>query len=626
MHGVGPNPNRAGTIKDLLHFITCGSVDDGKSTLIGRLLHDSNLVMEDELRALVADTVRHGAAESDIDFALLMDGLEAEREQGITIDVAYRFFTTPKRSFIVADTPGHEQYTRNMATGASNAEAAVLLVDARKGVLAQTRRHALICSLLGIRDVVIAINKMDLVGYQQAVFDRFVADVRTLAADLGFRTLVVIPISARLGDNVTTKSDRTPWYQGPALLPFLEDLKTEPTGTSDVLRFPVQWVNRPNLDFRGYAGTIVSGAVNVGDRVLVAGSGQASTIKEIVTGDGYQSVAEAGDAVTLTLNDEIDVGRGDVLVSPTARPEVSDQFAAHVIWMSEEPLFAGRSYLARIGTKITPFTVTNLKYKIDVDTREHLAATQLRLNDIAFCNVATGTAVAFDPYNLNRRTGSFIIIDRFTNDTVGAGIIAFGLRRGTNVHWQSLMVRKEDRSALKKQKPAILWFTGLSGAGKSTIANLVESKLHAAGCHTMLLDGDNLRHGLNRDLGFTEADRVENIRRAGEVAKLMIDSGLIVLCAFISPYRAERDSVRRLVADGEFLEIFVDAPIEECIRRDPKGLYAKAMAGLLKNFTGFDASYEPPEAPEIHLRTDVDEPEQSAERVLQALRARRIQP
>ena len=610
--------------KDLLRFITCGSVDDGKSTLIGRLLHDSKLILEDQLASLVADSVQHGTTGADIDFALLVDGLEAEREQGITIDVAYRFFSTPERSFIVSDTPGHAQYTRNMATGASNAQLAVILIDARKGVLVQTRRHSLICSLLGIRHVILAVNKIDLVDYRQHEFERIVADYTAFAAELNFESIVPIPIAARFGDNVTQLSGKTPWYAGPALLHCLETVDVASGASELPFRFPVQWVNRPTSEFRGYAGTVVSGKINTGDPVVVATTGQITRIKETITYDGPRPHAGAGDAVTFTLVDDIDVARGDLLVSPATRPEVSDQFAAHIIWTSDEPLMPGRSYLARIGTRTVPITITALKYKIDPNSREHLAAHSLSLNDIAFCNLATGVPVAFDPYERNRHTGSFIIIDRFTNQTAGAGMIAFGLRRGTNLHWQPLLVGKADRAALKHQKPAILWFTGLSGSGKSTIANIVEQRLHAAGHHTMLLDGDNVRHGLCRDLGFTEADRVENIRRVGEVAKLMTECGLIVICSFISPYNAERDAVRNLVPGDEFLEVFVDTPVEECIRRDPKGLYAKAQAGEIKNFTGVDAPYEPPPSPDIRLETVGSDPQQLAEKLLRAMVDRSI--
>jgi bifunctional enzyme CysN/CysC len=624
MHAPHRGASDQAQAKDHLRFITCGSVDDGKSTLIGRLLHDSKLIFEDQLAVLASDSKRHGTTGDDIDFALLVDGLEAEREQGITIDVAYRYFTTPNRSFIVADTPGHEQYTRNMATGASNAELAVLLIDARKGVLPQTRRHSLICSLLKIRHIVVAVNKIDLVDFRKETFDQIGRDYNDFASALGFESIVAIPISARFGDNVITKSANTPWYQGPALLPYLEAIEVEGEATRMPFRMPVQWVNRPNLDFRGYAGTVLSGSVTVGDPIVIAPSGRRSRVKELLTFEGSMSSAHVGEAITVTLTDETDVARGDVIVGATSGPEISDQFAAHLIWMSDKPLMPGRSYLAKIGTKTTPLSVTTIKYKIDVNTAQHLASTELSLNDIAFCNFATDTPVAFDPYAQNRRTGSFIVIDRFTNHTVGAGMIAFGLRRGNNVHWQQLLIGRAERAALKHQRPAIIWLTGLSGAGKSTIANLIEQRLTAAGHHTMMLDGDNIRHGLNRDLGFTEADRVENIRRVGEVAKLMTEAGIIVLCSFISPYRAERDMVRNLVAEGDFIEVFVDTTIEECIRRDPKGLYAKAKAGAIKNFTGVDAPYEPPEVPEIHLQTAGLTPEQLAEHVVKNLAERGI--
>ena len=610
--------------KDLLRFITCGSVDDGKSTLIGRLLHDTKLIFEDQFAALVKDSERHGTTDEDIDFALLLDGLEAEREQGITIDVAYRFFSTPRRSFIVADTPGHEQFTRNMATGASNAQLAVILIDARKGVLVQTRRHSFICSLLGIRNVIVAVNKIDLIDFNKDVFDRITEEFASFATELGFASVVPIPISARFGANVTKVSENTPWYRGPSLLDHLETVDIQSNTLAAPFRMQVQLVNRPNQDFRGYAGTVASGQIRNGDTVVVANSGLSSRVQDIVTYDGSIEAAESGDAITLTLADELDIARGDILVAPTARPEVSEQFAAHLIWMDQQPLFHGRSYLIRIGTKIVPASITNIKYKIDVNTREHLAAKTLELNDIGFCNFATAMPVAFDPYSENRKTGSFIIIDRFTNRTVGAGMIAFGLRRGTNIHRQAHLVGKAERAALKKQKPAIIWFTGLSGSGKSTIANIVEQRLTLDGYHTTMLDGDNVRHGLNRDLGFTEADRIENIRRVGEVAKLMVDSGLIVLCSFISPYRAERDVVRQLVADGEFIEVFVDTPLEDCVRRDPKGLYAKARAGKLKNFTGIDAPYETPVNPEIHLRTIDQSADTLAGVVIRVLGERKI--
>ncbi|MEH2487082.1 sulfate adenylyltransferase subunit CysN [Bradyrhizobium sp. AZCC 2230] len=613
-------PHSTGT-KDQLRFITCGSVDDGKSTLIGRLLHDSKLIFEDQLAALARDSAKHGTTGDDIDFALLVDGLEAERQQGITIDVAYRFFTTPRRSFMVADTPGHEQYTRNMATGASTAQLAIILIDARKGVLVQTRRHSFICSLLGIKHVVVAVNKIDLVDYKKDVFDRIVGDYVAFATGLGFSSIVPIPMSARYGDNIIERSGNTDWYHGPCLLDYLEgiDVASETTGLP--FRFPVQWVNRPNLDFRGFTGTVASGSISPGDEIVVSASGHASRVKEIVTYDGELSKAEAGDAVTITLQDEIDIVRGDILAKPTERPEVADQFAAHLIWMDQDPLVPARNYVVRIGTQtITAASVTAIKYRIDVNTREHLAATTLGLNEIAFCNFATALPVAFDPYEANRRTGAFIVIDRYTNRTVGAGMIAFPLRRASNIAWQPLSIGKAERASLKNQKPRIIWFTGLSGAGKSTIANILDQKLFALGNHTMLLDGDNLRHGLNRDLGFTEADRVENIRRVGEVARLMVDSGLVVICSFISPYKAERDMVRGLVAEGDFIEVFVNTPIEECMRRDPKGLYSKAKEGKIKNFTGIDAPYEAPERPEILLETVGHRPDELADQVVELLR------
>jgi bifunctional enzyme CysN/CysC len=607
--------------KDQLRFITCGSVDDGKSTLIGRLLHDSNIIRDDELQALARDSVRHGTTGEDIDFALLVDGLEAEREQGITIDVAYRYFKTPRRSFRIADTPGHEQYTRNMATAASDAQLAVVLIDARKGVLMQTKRHSSICSLLGIRHIVLAVNKIDLVDYKKDVFDRIVKDYAEFAAGLGFASITSLPISARRGDNIVGRLGNTDWYRGPCLLEFLETVDVDSDAAGLPFRFPIQWVNRPDLDFRGYCGTVVSGSVAVGEEIAVAGSNSGTRVKRIVTYDGDLTYAEAGDAVTVTLEDEIDVGRGDLLTTPAERPDVADQFAAHVIWMDQEALVPGRSYALRIGTRfIASASVTAIKYKIDVSTGDHLAAATLGLNEIGFCNLATNMPVAFDAYAVNRRTGSFVVIDRYTNRTVGAGMIAFPLMRATNVPWQPFSIGKNERAGLKNQKPCVVWFTGLSGAGKSTIANIVDQKLFSMSHHTMLLDGDNLRHGLNKDLGFTEADRVENIRRAGEVAKLLFDGGLIVLCSFISPYRAEREMVRNLVGEGCFIEVYVDTSLEECVRRDAKGLYAKARAGKIRNFTGIDAPYEVPLKPELHLRTTGQPPEDLAQAVIDALR------
>lgn len=610
--------------KDPLCFITCGSVDDGKSTLIGRFLHDSRGIYEDQLQALARDSVKHGTTGDAIDFALLVDGLEAEREQGITIDVAYRFFTTPRRSFMLADTPGHERYTRNMATGASNAQLAVILIDARKGVLVQTKRHSYICALLGIRHVVVALNKMDLVDYRMEVFDRIVAEYVRFASNLGFTSIAAVPISARCGDNIINRSRNTDWFHGPCLLDYLESIDIRSETAALPFRFPVQWVNRPHLDFRGCAGTVVSGSIAVGDEIVVPASGRNSRVKQIVTYDGELVRAEAGDAVTITLTDEIDIGRGDVIAKPTERPEVADQFAAHVIWMDQEDMVPGRSYAFRIGTQsIASGSITAMKYRIDVSTGAHVAARSLRLNEIGFCKIATVLPVTFDAYEANRRTGSFIVIDRDTNQTVGAGMIAFPLRRAAKA-CQPLSLGKTERAALKHQRPCIIWFTGLSGAGKSTIANVVDQKLFAMSYHTMFLDGDNLRHGLNRDLGFTDSDRIENIRRAGEVAKLMVDSGLLVICSFISPYKAERDMVRDLVGDGEFIEVFVDTPIGECVRRDPKGLYAKAKSGMIKTFTGIDAPYEAPSAPEIHLTTLNQQPERLADRVLNCLSTRGI--
>ncbi len=608
--------------KTLLRFLTCGSVDDGKSTLIGRLLYDTKLLFDDQLSALEKDSKKHGTTGEDFDFALLVDGLEAEREQGITIDVAYRFFTTDKRKFIVADTPGHEQYTRNMATGASNSELAILMIDARKGVLVQTRRHAYICSLLGIRDIVLGVNKIDLVDFSQKVFDDIVADFANFSKDLGFRTCVPIPISARFGDNVIEKSPKTPWYKGAPLLTHLESVDVEAGLADKPFRMPVQWVNRPNLDFRGFSGTISSGRVKPGDTLAVAKSGRTSKVVRIVTQDGDLPEAAAGAAVTITLADEVDISRGDVLTADKARPEVSDQFSAHLLWMSEEELLPGRQYLLKIGTATVPAQVTTLKHKIDVNTLEHHAAKTLHLNEVGNVNISLSRTVAFDPYADNRDTGGFIVIDRFTNATVGAGMIEFGLRRATNVHWQAMDVNKQVRAEAKGQKPVVLWFTGLSGSGKSTIANIVERTLHAEGRHTYSLDGDNVRHGLNRDLGFTDADRVENIRRVGETAKLFVDAGLIVLVSFISPFRSERRMARELLGENEFVEVFVDTPIEICMQRDPKGLYQKAKAGEIKNFTGIDSPYEPPEHAEVTLHTVEGEAADHADRVVQFLKDR----
>jgi bifunctional enzyme CysN/CysC len=607
------------TAPPTLRLITCGSVDDGKSTLIGRLLFEQSLILDDQLAALQRDSVRHGTDGDNIDFALLVDGLEAEREQGITIDVAYRYVSTPRRSFIIADTPGHEQYTRNMATAASSANLAILLVDARKGLLTQTCRHAAIVSLIGIEHVVLAVNKIDLTGFDEAGFARIVADFTAFAAPLSFKSITPIPISARHGDNVSAKSANTSWYQGPPLLAFLESVDIEEDQTGKPFRFPVQWVNRPHLDFRGFAGTIASGTIRQGEEIIVAGSGKASRIARIVTADGDLESASAGEAVTLTLTDELDIARGDVLSDPKNRPEVADQFAAHLIWMSEAKLMPGRSYILKSGSRTVPVTITELKHRLDVNTLGEMAARTLSLNEVGVCNLATTMPIAFDPYTDNHSTGSFILIDRATNATAAAGLISFGLRRATNIHLQGLNVAKADRARLNNQKAAVLWFTGLSGSGKSTIANLVESRLYARGARTVLLDGDNIRHGLNRDLGFTEVDRVENIRRAGEIAKLMTEAGLIVLCSFISPFRADRQLVRELLDEGEFIEIFVDTPIADCIARDPKGLYKKAIAGEIKNFTGIDQPYEPPLGPDLVVASDGQTAAQAAALIVSEL-------
>jgi bifunctional enzyme CysN/CysC len=612
--------------KDLLRFITCGSVDDGKSTLIGRLLWDSKLIFEDQLAALENDSKRVGTQGDEIDFALLLDGLQAEREQGITIDVAYRFFTTDKRKFIVADTPGHEQYTRNMATGASNVQVAVILVDARKGVLTQTRRHSFIVSLMGIRKVVLAVNKMDLVGFDQKTFEAIKQEYEDFAADLGFEEIAAIPISALKGDNLIAPSTRSHWYLGPALLSYLEAVEITTDAEQQPFRMPVQWVNRPNLDFRGFSGTVVCGVIKPGDDIVVPSSGQTSKVERIVTLGGDLDRAGLGQAVTLTVEDEIDISPGDIISAANDRPDFADQFEAKLIWMHEEPLLPQRNYLIKIGTSTASARITNLKYKVNVNTLEHVAAKTLELNEVGVCNFSLDRALTFDPYEANRGTGNFILIDRFTNATVGAGMIDFALRRATNIHWQALDVHKEARAEIKGQKPCVLWFTGLSGSGKSTIANLVEKKLHSVGCHTYILDGDNVRHGLNRDLGFTDADRVENIRRIAESARLFVDAGIIVLASFISPFASERRMARDMVEDGEFIEVFVDTSLEECERRDVKGLYVKARAGEIKNFTGFDSAYEAPEAPEIHLDGDNTSAEQAAEQIVAKLKDRGMVP
>ena len=612
----------ASTEKSLLRFLTCGSVDDGKSTLIGRLLYETRQIYDDQLATLERDSRKHGTTGDDIDFALLVDGLEAERQQGITIDVAYRFFSSSRRSFIVADTPGHEQYTRNMATGASNSDAAVILIDARKGVLPQTKRHSFIVSLMGIRHVIVAVNKMDMVGYDEAVFDSIVEEYLTFARGLDFETVQPIPLSARRGDNIMERSPSTPWYAGPSLLEQLESIDAESTLAARPFRLHVQWVNRPDQSFRGYSGTVASGRVRPGDRVVVAASGKETRVARIVTFDGDLEEASAGDAVTLALTEEVDIARGDILAGATDRPEVIDQFAAHLLWMGEQPMLPGRPYLMKIGTRYLPCQVTELKHKIDVDTLEHLAGKTLTLNEIGEANLSMAAPVAIDPFAENPHTGAFILIDRFTNGTVGAGVILHGLRRATNIHYQELLVDRAARERLKGHRAGVLWFTGLSGAGKSTVANLVERELYARGAHTFLLDGDNVRHGLNRDLGFTDADRVENIRRVGEVARLFVDSGSLVLCSFISPFRDERRMVRELFAEGDFLEVYVDTSIETAIRRDPKGLYAKALRGEIKNFTGLDSPYEPPEKAEMTIDTGVLSAAEAARQVIAELERR----
>ncbi|NEX46591.1 sulfate adenylyltransferase subunit CysN [Pseudotabrizicola algicola] len=609
--------------KTMLRFITCGSVDDGKSTLIGRLLYDTKMIFEDQLASLERDSKSVGTQGGEIDFALLVDGLAAEREQGITIDVAYRFFATEKRKFIVADTPGHEQYTRNMVTGASTADLAVVLIDARQGVLTQTRRHSYLVNLLGIRNIVLAINKMDLVGYSQARFDEIVEDYARFAKQIGMAAFTPIPISGLKGDNIATKSPDMPWYQGPALLRHLEEAPINTTRLQDhAFRMPVQWVNRPNLDFRGFAGQIGTGEVRPGDAIRVLPSGKTTRVKSIVSFDGDLPLAVAGQSVTLTFADEVDCSRGDVIVAADNPCEVADQFEATLVWMDEHEMLPGRPYLLKIGTQTVTATVTEPKYEVNVNTLEHLASKTLGLNAIGVVNIATDRAIPFEAYASNPDLGGFILIDRMTNATVAAGMIHFALRRSQNIHWQAVDISREAHAAQKAQKPAVVWFTGLSGSGKSTIANIVEKKLHALGRHTFLLDGDNVRHGLNRDLGFTDADRVENIRRVGEVARLMTDAGLIVLTAFISPFRSERRMVRELMAEGEFIEVWVNTPLEVAEGRDVKGLYRKARAGQLKNFTGIDSPYEPPEAAEIVVDTVTLSAEEAAERVVNAILSR----
>ena len=608
--------------KTMLRFITCGSVDDGKSTLIGRLLYDSKMIFEDQLAALEADSKKVGTQGQGIDFALLVDGLAAEREQGITIDVAYRFFTTEKRKFIVADTPGHEQYTRNMVTGASTADLAVILIDARKGVLTQTRRHSFLAHTIGIKNIVLAVNKMDLVGYDQARFDEILADYRAFAAQIGIESFVALPISGYMGDNITTLSDHMPWYQAPAyfgrsLMDHLETVEVDSTrDLAKPFRMPVQWVNRPNLDFRGFAGLVAGGSIKPGDTVRVVPGGQTTTVERVVTLDGDLPEAQAGQSVTLTFADEIDCSRGQVIAAADNPPQVADQFEASLVWMSDEALIPGRAYWLKSATQTVSATIHAPKYAINVNTMEHVAAKTLELNGIGVAKVTTDRAIVFEPYADNRTLGGFILIDKLTNATVAAGMLHFALRRAENVHWQAIDVTREARAEMKTQKPAVLWFTGLSGSGKSTIANLVEKKLHALGKHTFLLDGDNVRHGLNKDLGFSQADRIENIRRVGEVARLMTDAGLIVLSAFISPFRAERELARSLAGEGEFFEVFIDTPLEVAEARDVKGLYKKARAGQIPNFTGISSPYEAPQSPEIRIDTTRTTPEEAAELIV----------
>ena len=610
--------------KSLLRFITCGSVDDGKSTLIGRLLYESKMIFEDQLTALEQDSKKVGTQGENIDFALLVDGLAAEREQGITIDVAYRFFATEHRKFIVADTPGHEQYTRNMATGASTADLAVLLIDARQGVLTQTKRHAFIASQLGVRNIVLAVNKMDLVDYSENVFNEIVEDFKAFAAQLDIPNLHAIPVSALVGDNVVDGSRFMPWYERPSLLGYLEGVDVEAEETSLPFRMPVQWVNRPDLDFRGYAGRIAGGIIRPGDDIRVLPSGKQSKIARIVTMDSDLDEAVSGQSVTLTLTDEIDISRGDVIATSETPPEISDQFDTTIIWLSEEPMLPGRSYRMKTSSRLVSATVNAPKHKTDVNTLQKLPAKTLQLNEIGNCTLAVDRPIAFDSYAENRQTGSFILIDRMTNNTVGMGMINFPLRRAANIHWQNLDINKAANAEQKGQNPAVLWFTGLSGSGKSTIANEVQRRLYATGRHSFILDGDNVRHGLNRDLGFTDADRVENIRRVAEVSKLMVEAGLITLVSFISPFRAERELARNLMEEGEFIEIFVNTPLSVAETRDPKGLYKKARAGNLKNFTGIDSPYEAPENPEIEINTAEMSVEDAAERVINGLIERGI--
>jgi bifunctional enzyme CysN/CysC len=611
----------------LLRFITCGSVDDGKSTLIGRLLYEAGLLFEDQRERLESDSRRVGTQGGELDFALLLDGLAAEREQGITIDVAYRYFQTKRRKFIVADCPGHEQYTRNMVTGASNADCAVLLLDARKGTLTQTRRHSYLVSLLGVRHVAMVINKLDLVDFSWSRFEELEAECQELTAQLGLTDVTCIPVSALHGDNVVARSSRTPWYDGPTLLEYLETVEIDEDRLQTApFRLPVQWVSRPDANFRGFSGMVASGTVAPGDRVIALPSRRESTVERVVTFDGDLERAVAGQSVTVTLSDEIDISRGEVIASSHEPPAVGEQFEATIVWMAEDPMLRGRNYLMRVGTSTVGATIAPLKYKVDVNSLKHIAAEKLDLNEIGVCELELDRPIPFDPYRDNRDMGGFVLIDRISSQTVGAGMLNFELRRSDNVQWQNLDIDKAAHVRLKGHRPCVLWMTGLSGAGKSTVANLLERKLHTLGCHTYLLDGDNVRHGLNKDLGFTDADRVENIRRVAEVAKLMVDAGLIVITSFISPFRSERRMARGLLEEGEFIEVFIDAPLRVAEARDPKHLYAKARRGEIRNFTGIDSPYEPPEAPEIHIDTTSTKAEQAAEQLVAELRRRRILP
>ena len=611
--------------KDMLRLITCGSVDDGKSTLIGRLLYEAQSLTEDQLQAVESDSKKHGTQGETIDFALLVDGLAAEREQGITIDVAYRYFNTDKRKFIVADTPGHEQYTRNMITGASDADTAIVLVDARRGVVTQTKRHAYLASMMGIRNIVLAINKMDLVKYAESTFKEIVDSFNEFSDKIDVDDITAIPLSALVGDNITERSTNMPWYHGTTLLSYLETVQVDQeVALNKPFRLPVQWVNRPNLDFRGFAGTVVSGTVKTGDAIRVQPSGKTSSVERIVTHDGDLETAVAGQAVTLTLKDQIDISRGDIISTTNTPASSANQFESTIVWMSEDPMLPGRQYILKCATSTSTATITDIKHKININTLEQIATKNLEMNNIGNCNINLDKQIAFDDYEDNRATGSFILIDRLTNETVGAGTLNFALRRSQNIHMQAVDVDKQLRSGLKAQKSCVLWFTGLSGSGKSTIANIVERKLANEGRHTYLLDGDNVRHGLNKDLGFTDADRVENIRRIGEVARLMVDSGLIVLTAFISPFRAERQMARSLLEEDEFLEVFVETPLSVAEERDPKGLYKKARSGDLKNFTGIDSPYEQPKSPEILVDTSNLSAEQCAEQIIRILRERDV--